>query len=98
MSSPSPHPAAAAFDSPVELEHPYYFIHPQPPIATLVFIRERHGGARILGGRSGSHRTGHGESWWEKFSEVISLGYLPVEIARDRGIISTEWQPPKLEQ
>jgi hypothetical protein len=74
----------------------YFFVHPRPPIVALAFVREPSGGARILGGRTGSHHTGHGESWWDKFSEVVRLGYIPVEVARERGIITQDWQPPKL--
>ena len=97
MSSSSLNPTATSLDSPLEPERIYYFIHPRAPIATLAFIRERAGGARILGGRSGSHRTGHGESWWDAFSKIVALGYIPLDVARERGIVATDWQPPTLE-
>ena len=79
---------------PIEIGRHYYFVHPSPPISTLSFVRLPSGGAEVCGGRTGSHRTGHGESWWDKLREIIGLGYIPVNIARERGIIFDQWQPP----
>jgi hypothetical protein len=81
----------------LEAECVHYFVHPRPPVVALGFVRERSGGARILGGRTGSHHTGHGESWWDKFVEIISLGYIPLDVARQRGIIGSDWLPPKFD-
>jgi hypothetical protein len=81
---------------PIEINRPYYFIHPRAPIVTLVFVRLPSGGAQVCGGPTGSHGTGHGESWWEKLHELVGLGYIPIDVARERGIISAEWKPPVL--
>ncbi len=52
------------------------------------------GSARVVGGKTGSHRTGHGETYWDKIVEVIGQGYVPVAIAKDLRMIDAEWQPP----
>lgn len=75
----------------------YWFVHlnSTPPV-TLGFVREKRGGAYIIGGKTGTHSTGHGESYWKKLKEVIALGYTPVDVANDLGLLSDEWKPPKL--
>ena len=51
-------------------------------------------GARVIGGKAGSHRTGHGENYWEKVVEVIKLGYVPVDVAKDIKCLDLNWTPP----
>jgi hypothetical protein len=62
----------------------------------LGFIRDNRGGAFIVGGATGSHYTGHTESWWDKLCEIGRLGYIPVELAMRRGLISGDWSAPEL--
>jgi hypothetical protein len=64
----------------------------------LGFIRENRGGAFIVGGATGSHYTGHGESWWDKLCEIGRLGYIPVELAMKRQLISAGWSAPELSE
>ena len=52
-------------------------------------------GARVIGGMTGSHRTGHGETYWDKVVEVIKLGYVPVEVAKDIKRLPLDWTPPE---
>jgi hypothetical protein len=38
--------------------------------------------------------TGHGETYWDKIAEVIRLGFVPSEVAKDLGCIASSWSPP----
>lgn len=51
-------------------------------------------GASVVGGKTGSHRTGHGETYWDKFVEIIKLGFMPVDVAKDLRKLSEDWTPP----
>jgi hypothetical protein len=75
-----------------------WFVHPSavPPVP-LGYIRDNRGGAFVIGGKTGSHYTGHGESWWAKLSEIAALGYIPVELASRQRLITTDWSPPALD-
>jgi hypothetical protein len=74
-----------------------WLIYPaREPLIALGFVRVNKGGALIIGGKTGTHFTGHGESYWKKFTEIISLGYIPVEVAQDLKILPLNWQPPQL--
>ena len=42
----------------------------------LGFVRMKDGGAWIISGPTGSHRTGHGESWEKKYNTLLAEGYL----------------------
>jgi hypothetical protein len=64
----------------------------------LGFIRDNRGGAFIIGGATGSHYTGHTESWWDKLCAIGRLGYIPVELAIKRQLISAEWCAPELSE
>ena len=64
----------------------------------LGFIRDNRGGAFIVGGATGSHHTGHGESWWDKLCEIGRLGYVPVELAVKRSLVLSDWSPPELSE
>ena len=78
----------------LEKEQSFWLVHVgyEPPLP-LQF--ERTGlGAAITGGKTGSHRTGHGETYWGKFVEVIKLGYIPVEVAKEIGVLGSGWSPP----
>jgi hypothetical protein len=76
----------------------YWFVHPStvPPTA-LGFIRDNSRGALLIGGLTGSHYTGHKDTWWVKFRGIISDGYIPLEVAQAQGLVSARWQPPALE-
>ena len=75
-----------------------WFVHPSgvPPVP-LGYIRDNRGGALVIAGKTGSHYTGHGESWWAKLSEIAALGYIPVELASRQHLISADWSPPALD-
>lgn len=68
-----------------------------PPLP-LLFRRISAKGAMVIGGKTGSHRTGHSETYWDKLKEIIKLGYTPVEIAKDVGLLNEDWAPPQLDQ
>lgn len=68
------------------------------PPTPLGFIRDNRGGALIVGGATGSHYTGHGESWWDKLCEIGRLGYIPVELGLKREIIPNDWSPPEFSE
>jgi hypothetical protein len=73
-----------------------WFIHSRDTSIALGFIRTSNNGAIIVGGKTGSHKTGHGESYWDKMKEIISQNYIPVEVAIDLNILPSDWQEPKL--
>ena len=73
----------------------HWFIH-HVNLTPLGFIRLRQGGALVIGGKTGSHFTEHGESYWEKFKEIISLGYIPAEIAEEFKLVQPRWSPPEI--
>lgn len=54
-------------------------------------------GAVITGGKTGTHRTGHGETYWGKFVELVKLGFMPVEVAKEIGVLASAWSPPESE-
>jgi len=73
----------------------HWFVHERDKTC-LGFIRTAKGGALVIGGRTGSHFTGHGESYWKKLTEIISMGYIPVETAIELGLHSADWTPPEI--
>ena len=76
----------------------YWFVHPSTvPPTPLGFIRNNRGGALLIAGLTGSHCTGHKDTWWDKFQLLIADGYIPLEIAQARGLISPAWLPPALD-
>ena len=91
---------ARAMQTPLQLVEPQklcWFVHLGfAPPTPLGFVRDTRGGALVIGGRTGSHCTGHGESWWEKLCEIASLGYIPVELALHRSLIPADWAAPEL--
>jgi hypothetical protein len=72
-----------------------WFVHFgfEPPLP-LKIERTNDLGAKVIGGRTGSHRTGHGENYWDKVVEVIRLGYVPVDVAKDIKRLDLNWTPP----
>ena len=76
----------------IDLVHPGF----DPPVP-LRFSRLG-SGASIEGGRTGSHQTGHGETYWNKFKEMIDLGYIPVEDATSLNLLPEGWEMPDREQ
>jgi hypothetical protein len=83
----------------IQARYLYWFVHSSlvPPVS-LGFIRDNRGGALVIGGKTGSHYTGHGESWWAKLSEIARLGYIPLELASHQRLIPTDWSPPALDE
>lgn len=79
----------------LEVKESGWFVHLRydPPLP-LKITREDGRSARVVGGKSGSHRTGHGETYWDKIVEIIGQGYVPVPVAKDLRMIDTAWQPP----
>jgi hypothetical protein len=74
----------------------HWFIHELDKTPTGL-IRMRNGGALIIGGKTGTHLTGHGESYWAKIKELISHGYVPVEIAMELQLVPADWQQPEIQ-
>jgi hypothetical protein len=73
----------------------YWFVHSSTvPPTSLGYIRDNRNGAFVVGGKTGSHYTGHRDTWWDKFREVVSLGYVPVELALAQHLVSPDWTPP----
>jgi hypothetical protein len=72
-----------------------WLVHPgyEPALPMKIEILPGHA-ARITGGKTGSHMTGHGETYWDKIVEVIRLGFVPSEVAKDLGLIPIDWLPP----
>lgn len=72
-----------------------WFVHLgySPPLPLKLEIKPDHS-AKVIGGTSGTHATGHGENYWDKIAEVIRLGYMPVSAAQDLGCLPLDWSPP----
>jgi len=79
----------------ISKETEIWFVHLgfEPPLP-LKIERTSDLGARVIGGKTGSHRTGHGENYWDKVVEVIKLGYVPVDVAKDIKRLDLNWTPP----
>lgn len=77
------------------IEKQIWFVHPgyEPPLPVKVEILSNHA-TRVIGGKSGSHMTGHGESYWDKIRELIRLGFVPSEVAKDLEFLRPDWAPP----
>jgi hypothetical protein len=76
----------------------YWFVHPSTvPPTPLGFIRTNGRGALLIGGLTGSHMTGHKDTWQDKFRLLISDGYLPIEVAQAQGLVSESWKPPAVD-
>jgi hypothetical protein len=78
----------------IEPKKVYWFVDPENPLTPLGFVRDGRG-AFVIGGKTGSHLTGHAETWWDKLLLIGSLGYIPVEIAMKRDLIPNDWTPPQ---
>ena len=74
-----------------------WFVHLgyEPPLP-LRLKRLNVRGAEVVGGKSGSHITGHGESYWDKIVEIVKYGYIPVNVAKDIGLLDASWNPPNI--
>lgn len=72
-----------------------WFVHLsyEPPLPLKVEVLSNHS-AKVTGGKSGSHITGHGETYWSKVAEAIRLGFVPVDVAKDLEYIQSDWSPP----
>lgn len=76
-------------------EKEMWFVHlGYEPALPLKIERIDGFGATVVGGKTGSHRTGHGETYWDKFVKIIKLGFIPVDVAKDTRQISEDWTPP----
>jgi hypothetical protein len=62
----------------------------------LGLFRDGEAGCFILGGPTGSHYTGHGESWESKWKQLLKDGYIEVATAIAEGKLPKDWQPPKI--
>jgi hypothetical protein len=72
-----------------------WFVHPgyTPPWPLKIEVLPNHA-ARVTGYKFGSYVTGHGEHYWDKISEVIRMGFVPVDIAKDLNLLDIDWEPP----
>jgi hypothetical protein len=75
-----------------------WFVHLNysPPLP-LLLVRADFFSAKVFGGKTGNHCTGHGENYWDKFREIVRLGYVPVSVAMDLELISKIWVAPSLD-
>lgn len=62
----------------------------------LGFLRDHQEGAFIIGGNTGSYYTGHNEGWEDIWNEYIEAGYIPVDLAKQKGILDKNWIPPSI--
>lgn len=76
----------------------YWFVHPSTiPPTPLGFVRAKGRRALLIRGLTGSHMTGHADTWRDKFRLLISDGYIPIEVAQAQGLVSASWKPPQLD-
>jgi len=73
----------------------WFFKQGNNSVETLGFLRDGFG-AFVIGGPTGSHCTGHEEGWKDKLDEYIELGYIDEKEAKETGLISQDWVPPKI--
>lgn len=75
-----------------------WFVHTQyePPLP-LCLRRVNEFGACVDGGKTGHHSTGHGETYWDKFVEIVKFGYVPVSVAKELGMLSQTWEAPEID-
>jgi hypothetical protein len=75
-----------------------WFVHLgyDPPLP-LRLQRTSGFGAEVVGGKTGSHVIGHGETYWDKLTEIIKLGYMPVSVVQELGQLDDNWIPPNIE-
>lgn len=64
----------------------------------LGFLRDKFNGCFIIGGSTGSHYTGHGESWKTKWEEYIKEGYIDIDAAIKDKLLASNWLPPKISE
>ena len=60
------------------------------------FLRDQGDGCLIIGGPTGSHYTGHYESWRSKWEVYMRDGYIDVDAAIKSKIIPSDWHTPKI--
>ncbi|MCB9757914.1 MAG: hypothetical protein H6753_05790 [Candidatus Omnitrophica bacterium] len=48
----------------------------------------------FIGSSTGTYCTGHGESWKSKWQELLDSGYIVDVIAKKKGKIPHDWNPP----
>lgn len=63
---------------------------------TLGFLRDQRGGCLIINGPTGSHYSGHAESWKEKYNYYLREGFIEVEYAKRKKILSHDWKPQRI--
>ena len=63
-------------------------------ISVVGFLRDHHDGVFIIEGETGSHYSGHGETWKNKWDKYITENYIPRNLALEKGLISNDWKPP----
>lgn len=73
-----------------------WFIKENNPKKALGLLRSQGNGCFIIGGPTGSHLTGHGESWESKWKEYLAKGYIDIGTAKKKGLISLSWAHPKI--
>lgn len=59
-------------------------------------MRDHKDGVFIIGGETGSHYSGHSETWKEKWDEYINQNYMPVSSAIEQGVLNDCWTPPEI--
>lgn len=52
----------------------------------------------VIGGPTGTHCSGHGESGIVKWNKLLSQGYIKEIEAKIKNIIPKDWKSPKLKQ
>lgn len=62
------------------------------------FLRDQSQGCFIIGGPTGSHYTGHGESWESKWKNYMREGYIDADSAKRNRILSSNWNPPMIKK
>ena len=65
-------------------------------INILGFLRDHNEGVFIIGGETGSHYSGHGESWQKKWDEYLKQNYISKDLAIEKEIINNTWKPPAI--
>ena len=65
-------------------------------INVVGFLRDHKNGVFVIGGETGSHYSGHSESWEKKWDEYLKQNYITKQLAVEKGLINKDWKSPRI--
>lgn len=83
---------------PIISEISWLFKKERGKLIVVGFLRDHKDDCFIIGGATGSHYSGHAETWQDKWNKYIEQGYITQDVAIKNGIIKDAWRPPSIKQ